>query len=82
MCHSLDYESKINSLASNLNYHLQESCDPSHLLLEATEVKVPLKKPGNSNNHDEGIIESLPNVAASFTSNTAFSVPLTHKLSS
>jgi hypothetical protein len=51
-------------------------------LLEATEVKVPLKKPGNSNNHDEGIIESLPNVAASFTSNTAFSVPLTHKLSS
>ncbi|KAH8968613.1 hypothetical protein BDL97_03G136100 [Sphagnum fallax] len=74
------HESKTNSLASNLNYHLQESCDPSHLLLEATEVKVPLKKPGNSNNHDEGIIESLASAAASSTSNTAFSVPLTHKL--
>jgi hypothetical protein len=74
------HESKTNSLASNLNYHLQESCDPSHLLLEATEVKVPLKKPGNSNNHDEGIIESLPSAAASSTSNTAFSVPLIHKL--
>jgi hypothetical protein len=49
-------------------------------LLEATEVKVPLKKPGNSNNHDEGIIESLASAAASSTSNTAFSVPLTHKL--
>ncbi|CAM6068724.1 unnamed protein product [Sphagnum tenellum] len=74
------HESKTNSLVSNLNYHLQESCDPSHLLLEATEVKVPLKKSGNSNNHDEEIIESSPSAAASSTSNNAFSVPLTHKL--
>ncbi len=74
------HESKTNSLVSNPNYHLQESCDPSHLLLEATEVKVPLKKSGNSNNHDEGIIESSPSAAASSTSNNAFSVPLTHKL--
>ncbi len=59
---------------------MQESCDPSHLLLEATEVKVPLKKLGNSNNHDEGIIESLPSATASSTLNTTCSVPLTHKL--
>jgi hypothetical protein len=50
-------------------------------LLEAIDVKVPLKKLGNNNNHDEGIIESLRSVVASSTSNTALSVPLMHKLS-
>jgi hypothetical protein len=73
-------QAKTNSLASNLNYHLQDICDPSHLLLEAIEVKVPLEKPSNNNNHDEGIIENLPSAVASSTSNTAFSIPLTHKL--